>query len=163
VNSPTRFNQTGRLGGPGGTRFLCLLGCAALAAVVHGANPPARSNTAPSEPVVLKSVFVMPTGPQEGKDPFFPRSLRPYESVIVRTNMPLAVAPTMIDLKLSGISGTAERPLAIINGKTFEQGEEGEVRVGVAHMNIRVVEIKANTVTVQMGTQQQVLRMRGNF
>ena len=32
---------------------------------------------------VRRSVFVMPTNPQEGRDPFYPESTRPYASAVV--------------------------------------------------------------------------------
>ena len=77
--------------------------------------------------------------------------------------VPVTPTPQTFDLKLNGISGTSEHRLAIINGKTFEKDEEGEVRVGAAKVNIRVVDITANSATVQVGGRQQVLRMRGNY
>jgi len=145
-----------------------LLGLLAMASLANAAASPSakesKSNAADAGPP--KSVFVMPTGPQEGRDPFFPKSQRPYINatpVVPTLTNPQPAAPITYDLKLNGISGTAERPLAIINGKTFEKGEEAEVRMGLARVNIPVIEITSNTATVQVGAQQQVLRMRGSF
>jgi hypothetical protein len=135
-----------------------MLGKQATASAAAPPPPAAVSNA------VLKSVFVIPSGPPEGKDPFFPKSIRVYTEAAPKTTPILTnAAPQNFELKLSGVSGTAERPLAIINGKTFEQGEEGEVRVGGGRINIRVVEIKGKTVMVQIGAQQQVLRLRDNY
>jgi len=145
-----------------------LVGVLGLAFGADAAQKPAGAAAGPAISVSNAipaglSVFVIPGTPPEGKDPFFPKSLRVYTTGAASTNRVVTAPPQTVELKINGISGTAEHPLAIINGKTFEQGEEGEVRVGAARMNIRVLEIKANTVTVQVGTRQQVLRMRGGF
>jgi hypothetical protein len=165
VNSKVRvFSEVN----PGFSSRVQLCGFLALFAMASHANaaasPAARDSKADAGPP--KSIFTMPTGPQEGKDPFFPKSSRPYINAtpVVPTITNSQPAPPMtFDLKLNGISGTTERPLAIINGKTFEKNEEGEVHMGPAKINIRVVEISSNTATVQVGGQQQILHMRGNF
>ena len=102
----------------------------------------------------------MPTTPQEGKDPFFPRSLHPYASVVPKTKSAAPYVPQVVDLRLGGISGTGDHRLAIINGQTLELGEEGEVRSGTGRVRIRVIDIKTDTVVVQVGAQQLVLRLR---
>jgi hypothetical protein len=66
----------------------------------------------------------------------------------------------VIDLKLNGISGTAEHRLAIINGRTFDQGEDAEVRSGAARLRVKVLEIKPDYVIVEAAGQRQILRLR---
>src|SRR5438270_10526732 len=111
-----------------------LLGAALVAPITRvEAGPQAASTGAPvsspasgaSESAVVKSVFTMPTAPREGKDPFFPRSTRPYTTRIISTNT--TPAPIIADFRLDGISGPPDHRLAIINYKTFEVGEEAEV------------------------------------
>src|SRR5262245_5403983 len=69
--------------------------------------------TSPAEPPVPQSVFIMPRERTEGRDPFFPRSVRPYMALNpnpqpVVTNVP---PPTPVaEIRLNGISGTPERP-----------------------------------------------------
>jgi hypothetical protein len=136
------------------------LGAAAPASGSHAVSA-AGTNAAPAEAAIPQSVFVQPATKEEGKDPFFPRSLRPYGPGPVKasTNNP---APQMVvELKYNGMSGTADHRLAIINGRTFEQGEEGEVRSGQGRVSIRVVEIKPDYVVVIAAGQQQVLRRSG--
>jgi hypothetical protein len=165
-----RFLQQNILNRPGSVLLCGLLGLVGMPSRVEAAASPAMRDSRSGQPVANagppKSVFVIPSGPQEGKDPFFPKSSRVYlsEKPVVPTNNFVAPTPQQtFDLKLNGISGTAEHRLAIINGKTFEKDEEGEVRVGAAKVNIRVVEITANSATVQVGARQQVLHMRGNY
>jgi hypothetical protein len=126
--------------------------------------PAAATNALPAA-VIPKSVFIMPATPQEGRDPFFPRSIRPYgpghETVKASPQQPAAV---VVDLRLNGISGTAERRLAIINNHTFEVNEEGMVsNASGTPVRIRCLEIKADSVLVQIGSEQRILRLRSGF
>jgi len=121
---------------------------------------PAPSNAAPAELVIPKSVFIIPGTPQDGKDPFYPRSVRVYaSSVIVNTNTQVAAVPT-VELHLNGISGTAARPLAIINNRTFELGEEGELNSAGSRTRLRVLEIKPDFIVVQVAGERRILRLR---
>jgi hypothetical protein len=122
---------------------------------------PAATNAAPVQVEIPKSVFVIPTSPQEGKDPFFPRSTRLFPSGVVETNVPLATPS--VELRLNGISGTADRRLAIINNRTFETNEEAEVHTNQGRARIRCLEIKADSVRVQVGGEQRVLHFRPGF
>ncbi len=122
---------------------------------------PAPTNAAPAQPEIPKSVFIIPTAPQEGKDPFFPRSTRLFSSVVVKTNIQPITHP--IELHLNGISGTTDRPLAIINNQTFETNEEGEVPVHPGRARIRCLEIKPDSVLIQVGGEQRLLHLRAGL
>ncbi len=76
----------------------------------------------------------------------------------VKTTQPSFVA----ELALKGISGTRERPLAIINNQTFAPSEENDVVTGTRHVRIRCVEINvpAETVIIQIGNERRELRLR---
>ena len=119
------------------------------------------SNAAPAQLEIPKSVFVMPSTPLEGKDPFFPHSKRLFASGVVRTNLPPVNPPA--ELHLNGISGTADRRLAIINNQTFAANEEGDVPTNRGRSHIRCLEIKTDSVLIQVGAEQRVLRLRPNF
>jgi len=117
----------------------------------------------PPEPMQTQATFINPRGPQEGRDPFFPKSNRPYASIapVTPTKQPLSVTA---ELKLSGISGSVEHPLAIINNKTFEIGEEGDVSSGSDRVRIRCLEIKPESVVVQFvagGLRREIHLRRG--
>jgi hypothetical protein len=126
--------------------------------------PAAATNALPAQPVIPQSVFIMPSTPQEGKDPFFPRSMRPYGPghEVVKTNAQSSAI--FVELRLNGISGSAERRLAIINNRTFEVNEEGMVsNPSGAPVRIRCLDIKAESVLVQIGGEQRILRLRPGF
>jgi hypothetical protein len=123
-------------------------------------SSPSPTNALPALPEIPQSAFFIPTTPQEGKDPFFPRSMRLFASVLVRTNLQTTTFAPPVELHLNGISGTADHRLAIINNQTFEANEEGEVPTNPGRARIRCLEIKADSVLVQVGGEQRVLRLR---
>ena len=154
--------------------------CLSLAVVVFGsmltaraAQTPADSKAAgvaakspaaavPAEPEIPKSIFHIPASPQDPvKDPFFPQStrLRNKPQLIVSSNAP----PVVVELELKGISGGAERRLAIINSRTFAVGEEGDVPTSSGKAHIRVLEIKSDSVVVLLNGEQRVLRLRAGI
>jgi acetolactate synthase small subunit len=62
---------------------------------------------------------------------------------------------------LKGLSGTKDKPLAIINNYTFAEGEEAEVRVINQLYRVKVVEIKERAVMIQVnGTEPRELTLR---
>jgi hypothetical protein len=121
---------------------------------------PAATNAAPVQAEIPKSVFRIPSRPQEGKDPFFPRSMRLFASAVVNTNVQPLATPPSVELRLNGISGTADHRLAIINNQTFAVNEEGEVPTNPGRARIRCLEIKPDSVRVQVGVEQRVLHLR---
>lgn len=111
------------------------------------------------EPSVPQSTFQVPKKSAEGRDPFFPKSVRVYGAGPSDKNIPPPPPPA--ELALKGISGTPEQPLAIINNATFSKGEEGDVVTRAGRIRIRCVEINmsAGTVLVQVGGQSRELRL----
>jgi hypothetical protein len=78
---------------------------------------------------------------------------------------PAAVQTPVPDrLTLIGISGTGKRRLALINDCTLAENEEAKVRVGGTNVTIRCVEIRADSVIIQLvgaeGTQELPLRKK---
>jgi hypothetical protein len=112
------------------------------------------STAAPALPL---STFVLPRKPTEGRDPFFPNSIRVYGEAAVTNRS----ATVMVDLVLKGISGTTEKPLAIINSTTFTAGESNEVILKNGRMRIQCVEINmaTGTVLLQIGSERRELRL----
>jgi len=155
------------LSGNKGPTLMAMLVCLvfAIAAPLRANPKPSAVNAAPVELVIAQSVFVLPSGPSEGKDPFYPRSSRPYASfVLTRTNAVAAPAVAVsAELHLNGISGTAARPLAIINNRTFEVGEEGDVYSNIGRARIRCIEIRPDSVIIQIGGERRMLHLRSGI
>jgi len=131
----------------------------ALVMVLPAAAAPAAPAPAPAAPeVVIRSVFVLPTNPSEGRDPFFPNSTRPYE-------VAMAGKPHVGDvssLVLKGISGSADNRLAIINNHTFGVGDEQDLVTPQGRIHVRCVQIKNDTVVIESAGQRHELKYANN-
>ncbi len=115
-----------------------LLLAMALAGAIAGLAAP------PVEPP--KSVFIIPTKPQDGRDPFFPDSIRPYEASVTHT---VKAAPSITDLTIKSILVNQRgQAFAIINDQTFGTGDEGDVITS----NGRRLNIKCNDINPAKGT-----------
>ena len=79
--------------------------------------------TAPAVIEIPKSVFVVPANAKEGQDPFFPA----VQEEKVASNDQKAPRVDISALVLNGITSPPKR-MAMINGRTFEPGETGEVK-----------------------------------
>jgi hypothetical protein len=117
-------------------------------------------SNAPAIAEIPKSEFIIPTTPAEGRDPFFPKSTRLFHTTVVTTQVATKQPSVQVDLVLKGISGGAGRRLAIINTRTFEVGEEHDLPTASGRVRIRCLEIAGDSVTVQVGGEQRVLRLR---
>lgn len=96
----------------------------------------------------VRSLFVLPSSPKEGRDPFFPESTRTKDVT------PTAVHTVEISsLKVPGISGPPGHLLAIINNHTFAVGDEGEVLTPTGRVNLRCLEINPDHVLVLVNGQ----------
>ena len=131
------------------------------------APTPTKTPAAPAKPdpaaeqEVPRAVFVVPTSPKDGRDPFFPNSTLTFPNPVTKTNPTIAAAPPRMGLM--GISGTRERPLAIINNKTFGKGEEQEIASGNAKLRVRCIDIKEDSVIIEVNGERQELRMRSGL
>lgn len=88
-----------------------------------------------------------------GKDPFFPLSTRRGQQKVKDT----PVVEAIPDILLKGVSGTAGRRLAIINNKTFEVGEQGELKSKGQSVLIKCVEIKDKSVLIRVNGLEREL------
>ena len=70
-------------------------------------------------------------------------------------NPPNAVKANYDQLKLKGISGTAERRFALINNETLQIGETGRVKLGDKVVQVRCLEIRAASVLVKVAGEEQ--------
>jgi hypothetical protein len=118
---------------------------------------PAAPAAASAEVKIPVSIFVWPSNRAEGRDPFFPKSDYPYPRAI--SKQPLTNAP--VTLILNGIS----RGLAMINGRTFSEGEEGDVNTNAGKKRVRCLKIKEDSVLVELlpEGERQMLKLRGGL
>jgi len=123
------------------------IGCAG--ALMANAAPADKSDKTND----VRSVFILPANPGEGRDPFFPDSIRPYENAA-------AASPKTADitsLVVRGFSGTVSRRLVIINNHTFAIGDEGDVTTSSGRIHLRCIEIGTDSVVVEVGGQYHKL------
>ena len=99
------------------------------------------------------SVFVMPVNTSEGRDPFFPESNRVFE------DNPATQHHTIDEnsFKIKGISYEHGRPMVIVNNHTFAVGDEGDVLTTAGRVHLRLIEIRADYVTIEVnGSRRQL-------
>jgi len=126
-----------------------------------GASQHTTNSTAKPAPIEIPvSQFVIPTAVADGRNPFFPESTQMIKNPVVNTNTP--GKPVAVALVLQGISGTGgAKRYALINGRTFEAGEEGYVTVGRSKVHVHCISIREDGVTVETdGSNRQDLKMR---
>jgi hypothetical protein len=112
-----------------------------------------NTNSVPTE--TPKSVFVMPGKPQEGRDPFFPNSMRPYEEAMAANRHSAAVG----SLELKGFSGDPLHRLVIINNHTFAEGDDQDVITSAGRIQVRCIEIKSDSAIVEADGQRVELSL----
>lgn len=113
---------------------------------------------APAIRTQTRSVFIMPTSPKQGRDPFFPESTRVYDQMLAatRTNTVVELPP----LSVPGISGTPGHLLAIINNHTFAAGDEGDVLTSAGNkVHVLCIEVEADHVIVEVNGRNQRLKL----
>jgi hypothetical protein len=104
--------------------------------------------------VVPRSVFNLPTNPREGRDPFFPSSLRPYVTAVAPGAVPTS---DLSSLFIQGSSGDPEHRLVIINNVTFGVGDDAEVSTSQGRVRIHCLEITGDMVVIEAGGQRRIL------
>ena len=109
---------------------------------------------APDKPAPARSVFVIPVNVREGRDPFFPESTRVYE------DNPASKHPLdETSFVIKGMSVEHGRTMVIINNHTFGLGDqdEGEVLTATGRVHIRLAEIRANSVVIEVNGSRREL------
>jgi hypothetical protein len=150
-------------------RFCSLLNAAigllALSAVAGSADPapakpetkPAPAASQPTAPEFPQSVFVVPGSLKEGRNPFFPNSRMGLQ--VIRTNTPSSIDTSAF--VLNGITSPPKRT-AMINGRTFEINEEGEVKLPTGgRVLVRCSDIFNDSAVIIVNGQRLALRLRG--
>ena len=130
-------------------------------------KPSARSLAATASPQskseapIPQSEFRVPANASQGRNPFFPNStmLSPQPIPPSSNSVPTLVEAVLV---LNGLSGPPKRT-AIINGRTFEAGEQGEVRLpSGSKILIKCEEISDKSAVFLVAGQRRELRMRAD-
>jgi hypothetical protein len=81
------------------------------------------------------------------KDPFFPKSDRRVAKAA--NGKPVAQVAKVADLKLRGVIGSPGKYIAMINDKTFAEGDKSQVSAGLNQsLVVKVTQITARSATV---------------
>lgn len=140
-----------------GTVLAAALAAHGAAASTTNSVDAKASAPASAEKVVPKSAFLVPAKAEEGRDPFFPTSDRLFaaktQSTVRKTST--SAAPTVV---LNGFSSAAGRPLAMINGYTFGEGEEAQVNTPSGRVRVHCIEITGQRVVLEVNGERRELR-----
>jgi len=124
-----------------------------LAATLWALPLTAAPTNQPVKFELRRSIFVLPAKPEEGRDPFFPKSSRPYEAAVTATNQNVEITALVV----RGISGTPDHRLVIINTHTFATGDDADVLTGQGRIHVRCIEIKPRSVIIEVRGQRHEL------
>ena len=126
----------------------------AAAAKTDKAVKEASAEVTNAVPVIPESVFVVPKTSQEGRNPFFPNSRTGLEAPKQKE------ALNIVAFVLNGITSPPRRT-AMINGRTFEAGETGEVKLASGKKaKITCEEIRDNSAVILFNGERRELRLR---
>lgn len=133
----------------------------ALAGTTPAAKPAAKP-AVDAEPPIPKSVFTIPTNSGAARDPFFPSRIIQAEVAKPATNATTR-SVSLSCLVLKGLSGTPSRPLAMVNGRTMERGEDAEIVTDCGRLLVHCVDITTNSAIVEVAGERRELHLRSDF
>lgn len=136
--------------------------CPVLSSLAAAPGSSSRSSSSLTNEMP-QSEFTLPANPREGRDPFFPNSMRPYEAVKEARAAKGGVMPG--ELVVKGIIATKNGGLAIINNHPFGEDETGIVITKDGRrLEVHCVAIDpgSGTVTVEAAGSRVVLRFSPN-
>ena len=124
------------------------------AAKSPAAAPAPSTNTVAAIP---QSVFVVPQSSRDGRNPFFPSAKWGVETPRPKE------APTVVTFVLNGITSPPRRT-AMINGRTFEPGETGEIRLSNGNkVMITCAEVRDDCAVITYGGERRELRFKSGI
>lgn len=144
MNSPKRSLNLWR------TALCFCLAAAVLPAAAAGDTNQPSAATAP----IPQSVFKQPASPKDGRDPFFPSSMRLFASLVV----PPSKTKDLSSLIIRGKSGMPNHPLVIINEVTFAEGDDRDVITPDGRIHIHCLQIVGDLVVIEANGQRHELR-----
>jgi len=151
-------------------KLITILSGLTLAATAAVAAPQTANSSAtnaakatPPKPAAIipaRSIFTQPSSIRDGRDPFFPESTRAFDAAntaAVANGAPRNIEATQLAIK--GVSRDARgRLMVIINNHTFMVGDEGDVLVTGGRAHLRCMEIRPDTVIVEVNGARHEIR-----
>lgn len=142
-----------------------------VAALLVPCRPAAAADTQAKNPMEVSpiplSTFEIPTDPEQGRDPFFPRSTRLFAGQSLGTN---AAPAARLQVFLRGLAGPAQNRLATLRTTgnpprtlILGEGEEASVPAPGGQVLVRCVQIQDDRVVVELNGVRQELRLREGF
>lgn len=105
---------------------------------------------------IPQSVFAPPATPKDGRNPFFPQSV--VLAPVVKPSEGSKV--DMSGLVLNGITSPPRRT-AMINGRTFEPGEAGEIKLpGGGKLLIKCESIGTDSTIIVVNGERREIHLR---
>lgn len=130
----------------------------------RGAAPAGAAEPGSARDEIPRSVFEIPSSPDEGLDPFFPKSTRLFGQGPSRTDAAPAVRVTLALRGLAGVPGdrlatltTRENPPRSL---ILAEGETGTLNTKAGEVRVRCVQIEDDRVLVEINGVRQELRLR---
>lgn len=127
----------------------------------------AKTSLTGQNPEFPKSIFEIARDPSQGRDPFFPRSERLFGG---RTGTTNAAPVARIEWTLRGLAGTSQQRLATLRTTgdrprtvILAEGEETSVPAAGGEVRVRCVQIRDDTVVIEVNGVRQELRLREGF
>jgi hypothetical protein len=135
----------------------CLMACGGTTKSPQGAG----ANLVPQVPEIEipQSTFSIPSQPNEGRNPFYPQSNNGFQArPVIKPSEGGGIDPS--SFVLNGITSPPRRT-AMINGRTFEPGESGEVKLpNGARALIKCVQIGNESAVIDVNGQRREVRLR---
>jgi hypothetical protein len=115
------------------------------------------TNEPPATPMpATRSIYNQPASPKDGRDPFFPSSVRMFASAVI----PASKTKDLSSLIIRGKSGMPDHPLVIINDVTFAEGDDRDVITPDGRIHIRCLQIIGDLVVIEANGQRHQLRFQ---
>jgi hypothetical protein len=140
-----------------------LMGFLAVFTPVHAATSNVAVGATTNAPTAAPAELVVPRSHfgsvlDGGKDPFYPGSTRFQRVIPVAPTNPVPVVT--LEVQINGFSGTAARPLVIINSVTFGEGDQQMVTTTAGRAEVRCLEIRSQeqTILIEINGQRRELK-----
>lgn len=138
------------------SRALLVVALALAPRLAHAAGQPAAGKPAAGKPAAApvqeapppRSVFVI--DPQAGKDPFFPKSTRPFGRILIKTNEVAVVSSQFPpEIRVQGFSNQRDKLIVILNGKSITKGEKIDLPIRGVRVTVHCLDLTEKSILLE--------------